>query len=159
MIDEYVEAFRGKFAAAVKEWESASADATDARRGVLVAWSLSAIPFIMIDIYRDPAKVTRWDPLLREIFGGRGPALADDIEARVSSWRSWCAEEMVPLDWRYEPSEYARQHGAKLEIPGGMPCPWCAAHCEEIVIDGDRSMIARCEWNPEHVVSWIPWGG
>lgn len=155
---EDIEDFRRMFTSAVRDWKSASSDTADACRGIIVAWSLSAVPFILVDVYRDPTSILRWDPVLREIFG-RGPVPVDDVNTHVANWSAWCGEEMVPLDWRCEPSEYARRLGAKVAVPGGMLCPWCAAHCSEIVINGNRTMVARCEWNPEHVVSWVPWGG
>jgi hypothetical protein len=52
-------------------------------------------------------------------------------------------------------SSRLQAEGVMVELPGGMPCPWCGAHCIEI----DQSYIAVCEKNPLHKVHWVPWGG
>lgn len=54
-----------------------------------------------------------------------------------------------------KPSAWAVKHGAGAAVPGLGSCPWCGAATEEI----DKSFIAVCVENQEHIVEWIPWGG
>jgi hypothetical protein len=42
-----------------------------------------------------------------------------------------------------------------LQMPGGLPCPWCGAEMEMI----SDSYVAVCNSHSTHVVVWVPWGG
>lgn len=47
-------------------------------------------------------------------------------------------------------------HGAVVvQIPGGLPCPWCGGGGVEV----DGMHVIVCERDAAHVFAWVPWGG